>query len=399
MKSAIAMLVFFTLGLFLTTLISLYLPVSIEWLIRILFVFSAIPGVYLAYQSAKPHWQIPARKTHSPRIHAKRVGLSFLLLLPLIYSALLDRLGFPFYGIFLWDYLWVVTALLIFLPIYIRWSDARLQEPEDGYAKLGRFILREDTWSWKEHKALLMVWTVKTLFIPIMYGGLMVSLTHLLTFEFTLNPSVLVLWLFTFGLSFDLIIATLGYICTSRLLSTEVRSTDDTWLGWLSCMICYPPLLGILHFIRQQVDDVTWDQWLMPDNPLYWAWAAIIVFSWMVYWLSTASFGVRFSNLTYRGLIAHGPYRFTKHPSYLSKNIYWWLHTVPFVGVSTTADLARNLIGLACVSLIYYVRAWTEERHLRKFAEYRAYCTMIDNDGFFARCKKRLRKISVRRST
>ena len=34
-------------------------------------------------------------------------------------------------------------------------------------------------------------------------------------------------------------------------------------------------------------------------------------------------FSFRFSNLTHRGIITSGPYRFTKHPSYVSKNIAW----------------------------------------------------------------------------
>lgn len=112
----------------------------------------------------------------------------------------------------------------------------------------------------------------------------------------------------------------------------------------------------------------------------------------MLYWLSTASFGIRFSNLTYRGLIDHGPYRYTKHPAYWSKNIYWWLHAVPFVGITSAGDFARSFLGLGFVSLIYYLRAKTEERHLRKFPEYRAYCDWIDTNGLWACCRRRFGK-------
>ena len=153
-------------------------------------------------------------------------------------------------------------------------------------------------------------------------------------------------------------------------------------------MICYPPLWVILRTIREQADTVTWDQWLSPDQPIYWVWAALITFSWGLYWLSTASFGVRFSNLTYRGLIAHGPYRYIKHPAYIGKNVYWWLHTVPFIGVSHMVDLAQNLLGLGFVTLIYYLRAKTEERHLSKFPEYRAYSEWIAEHGVRARCHR-----------
>lgn len=103
------------------------------------------------------------------------------------------------------------------------------------------------------------------------------------------------------------------------------------------------------------------------------------------------SFGLRFSNLSWRGLVDSGPYRYTKHPAYISKNLYWWLHTVPFVGVSSSLDLWRNILGLSFVSLVYYLRAKTEERHLMAFPEYAAYAARIEQDGLLARCVRCLR--------
>src|SRR5690606_33230096 len=98
-------------------------------------------------------------------------------------------------------------------------------------------------------------------------------------------------------------------------------------------------------------------------------------------------FGLRFSNLSWRGLVNTGPYRYTKHPAYLSKNIYWWLHTVPFVGVASNMDLLRNLLGLSFVSMVYYIRAKTEEHHLMAFPEYHDYSQYINKKGLLARLK------------
>jgi len=388
MSPAIFMLAFFCVGYAAAMLCNISNPYQLEWITRLLFVFAVLPGVLLSIRDARPHWRIDPSPSDPERLRAKRVSLTLFLLAPLLYSALLDSLGLPLYGGFLWDYIFVLPVLLLLLPAFVRWSDQRLPEPEDGYASLGRAILGRQPWSWAQHKPLLLAWTVKTLFIPVMYSSLQLMLFELLLMRPSLNPGVLVVWSYTFGLTFDLIIASIGYLCTSRLLTTEVRSTDATWSGWLVCMICYPPLWVILRTIREQADTVTWNQWLSPDQVLYWIWAALLVFSWGLYWLSTASFGVRFSNLTYRGLIAHGPYRYTKHPSYIGKNIYWWLHTVPFVGVVGFGDLARNLLGLGFVSLIYYLRAKTEERHLSKFPEYRAYCEWIATHGLWARCRR-----------
>lgn len=384
MKTAVLMLLSFCLGLALL-FFSITEPAQIEWASRLLFIFSVAPGIFIAIRKARPTWVHHRAEASHERCKAKRITLSILLTIPLIYGALLDSMGLPLYGTFVWDYLFILPAIILILPLFLRWSDKRLSEPEDGYASLGRVILGKESWSWAPHKQLILSWAVKTLFIPIMYGGLQLMLHELLLHKPSLNPVKLVAWLFTFGLTFDILVATIGYICTSRILGTDVRSTDSTWSGWLVCVLCYPPLWVIMTTLREQADDVTWDQWLSPEEPIYWLWATLIVLSWAVYWLSTASFGIRFSNLTYRGLIDHGPYRFTKHPAYWGKNIYWWLHTVPFVGISTIGEFTRNFLGLGFVSLIYYLRAKTEERHLRKFPEYRAYCEWISRNGIWAR--------------
>lgn len=389
MSNAIWMLSSFTIGLMVTLLISPETPLQTEWAARILFFFAILPGLFMTIREARLSWRtVVFKPVNTERLRSKRLAILLCLVTPLIYSFILNALNFPLYGIFLWDYIFALPVLLVLLPTYVRWSDQRLQDPEDSYASLGRVIQGKQAWSWPQHKSLLLAWAVKTLFIPVMYGGLQLTLYELIIFNISFNPGALVAWLLAFGLSFDLIIATIGYICSSRLLATEVRSTDDTWSGWLVCMICYPPLLVVLRAIREQADTLTWDQWLTPDQPIYWLWAALIVLTWGIYWMSTASFGVRFSNLTYRGLIAHGPYRYTKHPSYISKNIYWWLHTVPFVGVVGFGDLARNVLGLGFVSLIYYLRAKTEERHLSKFPEYRAYREWIATHGLWARSRR-----------
>jgi protein-S-isoprenylcysteine O-methyltransferase Ste14 len=44
-----------------------------------------------------------------------------------------------------------------------------------------------------------------------------------------------------------------------------------------------------------------------------------------IYAWATVAFGLRFSNLTYRGVLTNGPYAFTRHPAYLSKNAFWWM--------------------------------------------------------------------------
>ena len=60
-----------------------------------------------------------------------------------------------------------------------------------------------------------------------------------------------------------------------------------------------------------------------------------------IYAWATVAFGPRFSNLTNRGILTHGPYRFTRHPAYLAKNCLWWLTTVPVLTMGTGFDAVR----------------------------------------------------------
>ena len=109
-----------------------------------------------------------------------------------------------------------------------------------------------------------------------------------------------------------------------------------------------------------------------------WIWAGLLVMFTGIYAWATFAFGIRFSNLTYRGVLTNGPYRFTRHPAYISKNLFWWFSVMPFlVTNSNPVDAIRNTFFLLCVNGIYYWRAKTEETHLlgedEKYREYHAW--------------------------
>ena len=94
-------------------------------------------------------------------------------------------------------------------------------------------------------------------------------------------------------------------------------------------------------------------------------------------------FGIRFSNLTYRGVLTNGPYRYTRHPAYLSKNMFWWFSVMPFLVTSGSAvDAIRNTFFILVVNAIYYWRARTEEEHLlAEDPKYRAYYDWMEENG------------------
>jgi protein-S-isoprenylcysteine O-methyltransferase Ste14 len=102
-----------------------------------------------------------------------------------------------------------------------------------------------------------------------------------------------------------------------------------------------------------------------------------------VYVWATVIFGARFSNLTNRGIITNGPYRWTKHPAYVAKNLSWWLLAVPFVVRGTVDEVLRHCLLLVALNLIYLMRAKTEERHLSRDPDYVAYALWMDEHSLF----------------
>lgn len=170
------------------------------------------------------------------------------------------------------------------------------------------------------------------------------------------------------GVAYDLIfavdcgIALLGYASESRWLDNKTRSVDPTALGWAACLACYPPfnnVLGTYLPLPNGPAIVTNDTALLVLRG-----ATVLLFA--VYAAATVAFGVRFSNLTNRGIVSRGPYRFVRHPAYLCKCIAWWLEHLPTLSI-TKAFFLTGLCG------VYALRAWTEERHLGADPDYRAY--------------------------
>src|SRR3546814_19926983 len=127
-----------------------------------------------------------------------------------------------------------------------------------------------------------------------------------------------------------------------------------------------------------------------PD--LLWVIGGVLVVLTAIYAWATVAFGLRFSNLTHRGILTHGPYRWTKHPAYVSKNLFWWLSTLPFlVSNGSFTDMVRNSAIMATVSGVYYWRARTEERHLMTDPVYREYTAWMDrNEIGRASCRERV---------
>ncbi|MDD5320247.1 MAG: isoprenylcysteine carboxylmethyltransferase family protein [Methylococcales bacterium] len=85
----------------------------------------------------------------------------------------------------------------------------------------------------------------------------------------------------------------------------------------------------------------------------------------MFAWASLA-LGFKASNLTARGIVQRGPYRWLRHPAYTAKLGVWWIQGLIF------GDFTVGI--LLAFTVMYGLRAWTEERYLSVIDDYAAYC-------------------------
>ncbi len=287
-----------------------------------------------------------------------------------------------------WQFLRTVAPLAALLPFYFLWADTRIDEPHDEYHAFGALLLGgSDTADWTLIRRHLLGWTVKAFFLPLMtvyLSGEIKSLNDAIG-DFDGHALMPVYQVF-YHLSYtvDLLFCVVGYSAAIRLFDAQIRSVEPTVAGWLVALMCYQPFYSVIGRFYLQYDDATfWDNWLQDWPEVRVLWAVVIIGLTLTYSLCTVSFGLRFSNLTNRGIITSGPYRFTKHPAYFAKNLSWWLISVPFVSELGWTAVVRNCLLLGLLNTVYYARARTEERHLSADPTYVAYALWINEHGLF----------------
>ena len=297
-----------------------------------------------------------------------------------------DRL-FTGYLSFLKNYWWLLGLLG---TIYFAIEDIVNEKEEDSYWQLGRYLLghREDAKK-EEIVELLRGWGVKFFYLAVMLPYFSQRLNWFMRYDFS-KITVSAHNLFRFSNDFiffaDLAFAATGYMMTFKLFNTQIRSSEPTLFGWVVALGCYWPFWGSLfnQYFFAYNSGIYWEKVFNGSNWFY-VWMFLILACEVIYSLATTALGIRFSNLTYRGLVTSGPYRFTKHPAYVFKNISWWLISMPFLAWNNNPEQAiRASILLFMVNLIYYARAKTEENHLSHYPEYVEYALMMNKKSIFA---------------
>jgi len=168
---------------------------------------------------------------------------------------------------------------------------------------------------------------------------------------------------------FDIVPFVIGYLVESKTLNNKTKSVENTWAGWVFCLICYPPFnnafssffktdfaeyvpafsdLGHAGFVLQMTLNV----------------AAVICLA--AYASVSVSLGWKSSNLTSRGVVTTGLFKYVRHPAYVCKNAAWWLFAIGFAIHFAIAGkpFFWHLLALAVWTWVYYNRALTEELHM-----------------------------------
>lgn len=285
---------------------------------------------------------------------------------------------------------WAAVPMFVFSVPYVIWLDRVMVNPKDHCWHFGAMLIGREAWDGEQVKKHWRAWIIKGFFGAFMIGILPPGFAAVVEADGSAiihDPVRLGVTLFELLFVIDVQIGTVGYLLTLRPLDAHIRSGNPFLAGWVAALLCYPPfVLGFMGeggVIQYEYNTADWAYWLAETGPLLWLWAGWLVFLTAIYAWATVAFGIRFSNLTYRGVITHGPYRYTRHPAYLSKNAFWWFCYMPFLVTSDTmADAIRNTVFLGVVSAIYYWRARTEEAHLlAEDPKYREYHDWMEANG------------------
>lgn len=290
----------------------------------------------------------------------------------------------------------VVPWLLLVSVPYMLWLDRRMVNPRDACYAFGRFLVAPgapvDGRLIGNH---LRAWAVKGFYTAFMLSIVPGNFADLATVDISQlvgNPFEIAKWSIFFFYLIDVHIATVGYILTLKPLDSHIRTANPYGMAWVAALICYPPFLlmddGPLGY---EWNAPGWGYWFEGHDNLIMLWGGILVILTGIYAWATMAFGIRFSNLTHRGIITHGPYAFTRHPAYLAKNISWWFMAVPFlITEGGWFESVRNILLLFAVNGVYYWRAKTEEKHLLADPAYQAYWEWAQKHAFIPRLWSRL---------
>lgn len=297
--------------------------------------------------------------------------------------------NYLFYGKIAVSSLGIIFDVLLLYCIYLLFKkNITLQKERvhlvyTGLKKIFGFIfinkIKNDSAISKEEKVSLLFYLVKLFWTPLMIifalenGRALYNLLYqyhswnfdsinILNFYFPLYISAI--------FTLDTIIFSSGYLFESPALKNVVRSVEPTALGWISALVCYGPFFDTFTRFAGALPQDFADFGSTTSN-ITAGLLTLILFS--IYVWASIALGFKASNLTNRGIVSKGPYKYVRHPAYISKNLGWWLASIPLIKMFGIIAI----INLTVWSLVYFIRALTEERHLMQDPDYITYMRKV----------------------
>lgn len=350
------------------------------------------PSTGLAWnETGHPGFDGPGNRHHVQRVAVKLLGLAGSLTPLAIVYAVVPEYQRSFYNPY-WEGLELAAPWIIPLVVaYFAFVDARMIRPRDGYWKVGSMLLGRLRWRELDPEARhelvhhALGWVIKGFFLPLMFVYLGQVVTLLSSWNLGAifnNMPRLAAFVIKLSLAIDLAFVTIGYCLTLRLIDSHIRTSNPFMYGWVFTLVVYQPFWGWVDL--KYSDGTNWYIWLSGMPVVLWFWGLFIVISYLGWVWANLSFGCRFSNLTHRGIITNGPYRWSKHPSYIFKNISWWLISMPFLSSGGALVALQTSLMLFGINILYFIRARAEEQHLSEDPVYVAYAQWINMHGALA---------------
>jgi isoprenylcysteine carboxyl methyltransferase (ICMT) family protein YpbQ len=333
--------------------------------------------------------------TNIERVSIKLIGLYFTLALIAFIYWLIPEYRSDMYLPY-WTLAKFLLKVIAFGSIpYFFLLDRYLIEPEETYWKVGMIVMGR--WKMINRDGLkdyFLGWLVKAFFLPLMFTslcnniGIIKNIPLYIVMQQNDFPTYFN-YLYNYIFTIDLVFVTVGYVMTLRIFDSHIRTVEPSFLGWIVALQCYQPFWGVLSgkYFAYESGHYWWF-WFTDYHHLYIIWGSLILILLSIYSWASMYFGIRFSNLTNRGIITKGPYRFMRHPAYVSKNLSWWLFSMPFISQEGFSVGLKHSLMLLMVNILYFLRAKTEERHLSKDPIYVQYATVINETGIFRKLFK-----------
>lgn len=274
----------------------------------------------------------------------------------------------------------VLAAYVVLLPIYyLSLPVGHPTKCRTAWSALRQLWRR---WPTESERVALLTLVVKIYFMPMVLSVLLGHANAIWQFGSDLwsRPGSLYatyFLLFHAMLVVDAGCYCLGYAIEHPRLNNEIRSVEPTILGWLVTLACYAPFSSSTTWL------LGWFPTDYPEFPVFSlqivAGVAMLSLTAIFAWASLA-LGLRASNLTSRGIVTHGPFRWIRHPAYTTKLAAWYISVLPLLfalAMEGATTVLHVLVGMGGWTLLYYLRAITEERHLRRDPAYVEYCKTV----------------------